>query len=203
LQQFERAVEADPEFALAYVALSTTHFDLYWYGIDHSDERRQKALAAAQRARELQPDLPEARLAMAAYFYDGYEDCGAALQELDAVRDRLPLNVDLYRYYAAIYRRMGRWDESVDSALRAIVLDPFHIETMWSQSAAMRRFDEARDLIKRAISMAPDMDNLHEMLAYIERWDSGNTQVGFELAHLAPRSNERSADQFHWWHERF
>ena len=204
LQQYERAVTIDPEFALAHAALSQIHIDHYWYGIDRSNERRQKALASAQRARELQPDLPEARLAMALYFYHGYLDYGAALQELDAVRDRLPSSVDLYRFYSGIYRRTGRWEESVQNAQRAIELDPLHVEEMWNQSAtylAMRRFDEARDLIRRAISTAPDMVNLYVMLAYIERMDTGNTEIGFHLAQQAPTTNNVQADALLWWHK--
>jgi TolB-like protein/DNA-binding winged helix-turn-helix (wHTH) protein/Tfp pilus assembly protein PilF len=202
-QQYERAIAADPNFALAYAALSMVHIDHYWYGIDRTNERRQKALAAAQRARELQPDLPEARLAMGTYFYHGYHDYGAALQELDAVREQLPSNVDLHRVYSGIFRRTGRWEESLESAAKAIELDPMHVELMWNQSAtllAMRRFDEAREMIQRAISIAPDLPNLRALSAYIERFDRGNTEAGYLLSQAPPLAGNIRAEQFYWWH---
>jgi TolB-like protein/DNA-binding winged helix-turn-helix (wHTH) protein/Tfp pilus assembly protein PilF len=202
-QQYERAIAVDPNFALAHAALSMVHIDHYWYGVDRTDERRQQALAAAQRARELQPDLPEARLAMGMYLYHGYRDYGAALQELDAVRDRLPSNVDLHRIYSGIFRRTGRWEESIESAARAIELDPMHVEIMWNQSAtllAMRRFDEAREMIQRAISLAPDLPNLRVMSAYIERFDGADTETGFLLAQRPPLAGNIRAEQFFWWH---
>jgi len=202
-QQYERAIASDSNFALAHAALSMVHIDHYWYGVDRTDERRQKALAAAQRARELQPDLPEARLAMGTYFYHGYQDYGAALQELDTVREQLPSNVDLHRIYSGIFRRTGRWEESIESAARAIELDPMHVEIMWNQSAtllAMRRFDEAREMIQRAISLAPDLPNLRVMSAYIERFDSADTETGFLLTQTPPLAGNIRAEQFYWWH---
>lgn len=203
LKQFERAVEADPEFALAHAVLSQVHIDLYWYGVDRSDERRQKALAAAQRARELQPDLPEARLAMAYYLYHGYLDYGAALQELDGVRDQLPSSAEIHRIYSAIYRRQGRWDLSLQHGERALELDPFNVETLWSHSAtclAMRRYDTARELINRAIALAPDTGNPYEMLAYIGLMDRGDTAAGVALAEAAPEAIGSDVDKMYWAH---
>jgi tetratricopeptide (TPR) repeat protein len=79
-----------------------------------------------------------------------------------------------------------------------------HVGILWSQSAtylAMRRFEEARGMIQRAISIAPDMFNLYSMLGNIERSDGGNTEIGFQLAQERPSLYDSRADQLLWWHE--
>nr|BBD50159.1 transcriptional regulator [Haliea sp. ETY-M] len=202
LQQFERAVASDPDFAMAHVALSRAHSYAYWYDIDRSDERRHKALASAQRARELQPDLPEARLAMANYLYHVYRDYGGALQELDSVRDQLRSDADLHRLYSYIYRRMGRWEASTESALAAIALDPRHIEILWSQAAtfaAMRQYDESRALIERALALAPDMASLWEFAGLVSISATGDTGRARELAERAAATLGDKAEQLLWW----
>ena len=66
---FEEAVNYDPDFALAYAALSVVHSRIYFFGYDRTDERLAKARAAADKALSLQPDLPDAKLALAYYYY--------------------------------------------------------------------------------------------------------------------------------------
>jgi len=202
-EQFERAVARDPEFALAHAALSVAHIDMYWYGFDGTDERRQKAWASAQRARELQPGLPEARFAMAMYFYHGYRDYNAALHELDAIRDQMRSNSELHNIYGSIYKRTNRWDESVVSLRKATELDPRNFNVLWNFGyvlAAMRRFDEAREIADRALSLAPEMGALYSMRAFAELWESGNTQVAGDLAHSAKNELGERAASLAWWH---
>ena len=203
LQQLERAVETDPEFALAHAALSQVHIDHYWYGIDRTDERRRQALVSAQRARELQPDLPEARLALAWYFYHGYLDYTAALQELDAVRERMPSNADLFEAYHAIYRRQGRWEEALEHGNRHLQLDPVNPHGLWNLAAtnlAMRRYDEARRLIDKAIALAPDMRSLFLVAGGIELFDRANTQAALAIDDAAGETVGDWAERMEWWH---
>ncbi len=78
-QLFQRAVEIDPGFAIAYAELAKTHAWTYaWY--DHTPERLAMAKAAVDRAFELQPDLPEAHHALGNYYYFGFYDYDKALK---------------------------------------------------------------------------------------------------------------------------
>jgi len=56
-QMYERAVELDPQFALAHASLSRVHSLFYWVSFDRSAERLSQAREAAGRALELDPDL--------------------------------------------------------------------------------------------------------------------------------------------------
>ncbi len=63
-QALARAVQADPGYALAYAALAQVEAQSYW-NIRAEAARLDQAEAAASRALELAPDLPEAWLALA------------------------------------------------------------------------------------------------------------------------------------------
>src|SRR5262249_17372186 len=61
---FERAVEFDPDFALAWARLSRAHAALYFDGGDSSIARRESAKRALENAQKLQPNSPETLLAL-------------------------------------------------------------------------------------------------------------------------------------------
>jgi tetratricopeptide (TPR) repeat protein len=72
LRLIDEAIKRDPQFALAYGLASRLHSELFWFGYDKSASRLEKAKAAADAALELQPDLGEAHLAKAFYYYYGF-----------------------------------------------------------------------------------------------------------------------------------
>src|SRR5438128_7691150 len=76
-QLYERAIELDPKFALALAGYSQLESWIL-HTFDRTPQRREKARSLAERALQLQPDLPEAHLALG-YSYDyGDNAYGAA-----------------------------------------------------------------------------------------------------------------------------
>jgi serine/threonine protein kinase len=90
IQLLERAVNLDPDFALSYAVLAEAHAFMYHYGYDRSEERLSQAKAAVDKALDLQPELPEAHLALARYYYNGYRDYDRAQEELTIAERGLP-----------------------------------------------------------------------------------------------------------------
>ena len=78
-QLYARAIELDPKFALAVARYSQLESWIV-HTFERTTERRQKARALAQRALQLQPDLPEAHLAMGFSLYYGDNDFEGALK---------------------------------------------------------------------------------------------------------------------------
>ena len=66
---YERAVALDPKFALAFARLALTHGRSYWANTDRTAKRLALMRAAAETAVRLDPDLPEAHLALGFYYY--------------------------------------------------------------------------------------------------------------------------------------
>src|SRR2546427_5394350 len=73
---YERAVQLDPGFALAWARLSRANAHVYFGGLDSTTARRDATERALNTAQKLQPKSPETLLAQAYYQYwvrRGYE----------------------------------------------------------------------------------------------------------------------------------
>jgi serine/threonine-protein kinase len=159
VQSYERAVQIDPKFALAYAKLSTAHARLYYYWYDFSPERRAKARAAVDQAVELTPDAPETHLASGYYNLLIERDVPNALAEIDIAARGRPDDAELIRAKADAFKVEGRWDEAIEFYRRARDLSPRSAslcvdlaEAYWTT----RRYREALDKSDEAIALAPD-----------------------------------------------
>ena len=75
---YQRAVQLDPKFALAFAELSRLESWIY-HSSDPTAARREKARVAAEEARRLQPNLPETHAALGYYYYYTQRDYERAL----------------------------------------------------------------------------------------------------------------------------
>ena len=140
-----RAIDEDPEFALAWAALAGINDYIYWF-VDLSDKNRAAILAAAEKALELAPELPEAHYAMASYYYHGLLDYDRALAELALAEDGMAGTSAFLSVRGAIYRRSGNWEAAASDFVRAAELDPkdavLQADAIFTLTA-LRRFSEA------------------------------------------------------------
>ncbi len=121
---YQRAVSLDPRFALAYAKLAVAHSRMYFNYDDPTPERLMKAKVAVDRAIELEPDLPEAHLALGYYYYFGSRDYDQALREFAIAQGRQASNSDLLLAVGSVQRRQGRWAPALANLKRAAELDP-------------------------------------------------------------------------------
>lgn len=157
LQMYEKATELDPEFALAYVQISNINSRTYFFGIDSSDERLAKSRTAVDRALELQPDSPDAKMALALYYYWGLLDYDRALEVIESVRKARPnFSPELLGY---IQRRQGKWDQALATLKKAFELNPKYSQLAYEIGGAtlsLRRYAEAKEWFDRALSINPE-----------------------------------------------
>ena len=100
------------------------HSTMYFFGYDASQERLSKAKKSVDRAFELQPDLPEARLAFAFYYYYGLRNFSQALKEFEIVKKNMPSNTSALQGIAFIRRRQGDFQGALESLKEAVSLSP-------------------------------------------------------------------------------
>src|SRR5437899_7634238 len=156
-QLYARAVELDPKFALAlarYSQLESWIFHIY----DPTRERRQKARALAEQALQLQPDLPEAHLALGFSYYYGDNNYDAAQKEFEIARRGLPNESEVYLALGAIQRRQGKWAESTVNLEKAASLNPkdsFPLQQLAFNYQVLRNYDTANKTIDRALALDP------------------------------------------------
>src|SRR6059036_3184721 len=126
---FEQAIKRDPNFALAYAGLSMVESWTY-RSFEPVAMRREKARTAANEALRLQPDLPEAHLALGFSYYYGDRDYERALAEFEIAKRDLPNEAQAYVAIGAIQRRQGKWAESTANLEKSAALDPRNTEIL-------------------------------------------------------------------------
>ncbi|MCH8134553.1 MAG: hypothetical protein IIB77_01075 [Proteobacteria bacterium] len=124
----EKAIVLDPEFALAYLLLAEIHGQAAWIGYDDTTQRRQAAYMALNKADGLLgPQSPELLAARGEYLYRFEQDYPAALKVQIKALAAMPGNALILEQIGLTQRRLGMWEESVDSFLRGAELDPANV----------------------------------------------------------------------------
>src|SRR6266498_2278607 len=121
-QLYVQATAVDPTFALAHARASLLNSQISSTS-DHR-ARKAKARAQAEEALRLSPTLGEAHMALGLCLYWGEKKYDAALKEFELAAASSPNNAEIYNHIGGIYRRQGRWRDSVASFERALSLDP-------------------------------------------------------------------------------
>jgi TolB-like protein/Tfp pilus assembly protein PilF len=195
-QLYARAVELDPKFALAlarYSQLESWIFHIF----DPTRERRQKARALAEQALQLQPDLPEAHLAMGFSYYYGDNNYDAAQKEFEIARRGLPNESEVYLALGAIQRRQGKWAESTANFEKAVSLNPkdnLPLQNLATNYQDLRNFDAANKTIDRGLALDPTAFGLLELkskLAIFEKGDFSVAEKAFAAVKSIPMTNEQ------------
>jgi RNA polymerase sigma factor (sigma-70 family) len=187
---YERAVQLDPNFALAWSRLSRADALLYHSGISPT-ARRDAAKRASENAQKLEPNSPETLLALGYYQYWGLHDYVTAKTTFARVNKMLPGNSEAPWALGLITRRQGRWDESIADFERALSLDP-RSTGLLSETALtygmLRQFPAALKLYDRALDIAPnDLDVMAAKAGIYQA--QGNLQ---EAARLLSGINEQT-----------
>src|SRR5262249_43669515 len=123
IEYFNKAIEKDHNYALAYVGLS----EVYWRAAGQSLSAREampRARDAAVRALQIDETLAEAHTALGLVqaFYD-YDFAGAEREFKRAV-ELNPGSAFVHQWYGWYLSTMGRADEAVVEIRRALELDP-------------------------------------------------------------------------------
>src|SRR5262245_50847813 len=162
IDSYERAVQIDPDFALAWAQLSRVHAHLY-FAADKTATRRDAAKSALDNAQRLQPNSPETLLALGYYQYWVLRDYGLAKTTFERVSKMLPSSSEAPRALGLIARREGHWDESTAYFEQALVLDPRNVELLTNAAGiygTLRQFPTALKFYDRALDISPNEPSL-------------------------------------------
>lgn len=194
-QLYERAIQLDPKFALALARYSQLESWIV-HTFERTPARREKARSLADRALQLQPDLPEGHLALGFSYYYGDNNYDAALREFQAAQRGLPNESEAYLAIGAIERRQGKWAESTANLEKAANLSPndsWVLQNLVFNYAMHRNFDAANKTIDRALQLKPEGLSLWEIKAKLAVSEKGDLSVGenlLEKAKSIPMSKE-------------
>src|SRR5207244_378326 len=122
-QLYMQAIALDPNFALAHARLASVCAEIFHY-YEPTRDWENRARTEAQIALRLQPNLAEAHLALGQCIYWMDQDYERALEQFDIAARLSPSNGDIGRLIAAIKRRQGKWEQSLEEYERDARMDP-------------------------------------------------------------------------------
>ncbi|MFO1038358.1 MAG: adenylate/guanylate cyclase domain-containing protein [Geminicoccaceae bacterium] len=129
VEHFERAVALDPHYALANAYLALAVFNLPWG--ERADDYLARAHALATRAVELDPADSRCHRILAMILLNRRE-FDRAEHHADRSAALNPNDADAAVYRAYVLSFLGRSDEALAEARRALALNPFHSDWYWT-----------------------------------------------------------------------
>jgi serine/threonine protein kinase/tetratricopeptide (TPR) repeat protein len=157
VRDLQRAVELDPDFALAYTGLSRAYSNLGQTG--RSRQYQGKAFELREHA-----STPE-RLSITAAYYDRYTgELEKAEQGYQDIIKNYPRLVGAYSNLGAIYSEEGQYEKAIPPTLESIRLRP---DSLMAYNVAvfqlaLQRFDKAKQTIEK-VSKEDDY-SIHQAL---------------------------------------
>jgi len=171
IRYYEQALKLDPNYALAYCGLADTY--AYMGGVVMpSKEAVVKEKEFAQRALQLEPELAEAHLSLAAALAGAF-DWRNAQVEFDRAIELNPNLAWAYEIYAWFLGGLGRLDEAIAKDKKAIELDP--LNSFFQAALAYflyhaRRYDDAIVQIRRTLELDPASTLARHLLGCCLLW---------------------------------
>ena len=183
IELLTEALQLDPNFKHAWTGLALAHMTNYWsYGGDIKD--RDLALAAIERAREIDNNFAELFVVEGIYWYWGFLDYERALYKLDKAIEMMPGNSEAFMWRGWVSRRSGLWDKALESMQVSLKLNP-RVHFNWHEYATtlqyLHDYSEARKAAQQSLAIDPDSFWGKSTLANILIQESGDIEKAFPL----------------------
>ncbi len=187
VELFRRAIEIDPNFALAYVSLADTLYVLSYYGSMSESLADELAWEAVSRALELDSELGEAYATLAGH-QSGEMDFEAAEESYRRCLELNPNYAAGYQWYGEFLSQIGRGEEGLEYSRIATELDPRSaiIASDYAEVLGVtNRHDEALRQYDVALAIDPDFYVAYQGKAAILHWNLGRVSEAVPLLESA------------------
>src|SRR2546423_2298610 len=163
-EYFQRAIEKDPNYALAYAGLSDSYAVMAFFGQMPPKEAWQKSEEAAVKALAIDDALGEAHLSLAVVkaWYDW--DWPGGEREFKRAIELNPEFAESHSLYALLLDAKGRFDEAITEAKRSQEVDPLSTHYRADVGHILyhaRRYDEAIEEYRKGLEKNPDSIEAH------------------------------------------
>jgi TolB-like protein/Tfp pilus assembly protein PilF len=204
IQHFQRATELDSTFAHAYAGLADAYLllPIYLRDVD-SRAMYREAESAARRALSLDPTLAEAHASLGGVRMWGHYDWDGAEGQLIQAIELSPAYATAHHWYSLALSVLGRHEEALAAAGRALQLDPLSVIINQNLGQVLRwagQYDAAISQYERTLELSSDFPPtwawLAESLLWTRRFDEARNALArnFQLTGGAPETAHRLVD---------
>ncbi|MFC1692003.1 tetratricopeptide repeat protein [Candidatus Latescibacterota bacterium] len=161
LDNFQKAVEKDSDFALAYTGIANSYHELGYYGYMSIEEAYRKGKEAVDKALDLDDTLAEVHVSLGLISQKIDNDFPAAGKEFKRAVELNPNSVIAQYYYAQHLEIMGRDNDALEEFKRAQELDPLDRSYYYRIALSylyLDRYDEAIKECYKGIEIFPEID---------------------------------------------
>lgn len=156
---YKRAIEIDPNYALAYCGIAVAHISFPISGDVRPSDSFPQAKAAALKGLSLDETLADAHayLAFVNFWFDW--DWNAAETELKRALDLNPNCAEAHRGYGILLSLLRRFDEAIECGKRARELDPLALITRANEAMFLYYagyLEEAEERLKSTLELEPN-----------------------------------------------
>ena len=167
---FQQALNRDPVYPLAYAGLADTYAYLSFFHVVPPRQAMPKAKAAAVKALEIDDHLAEAHVSLGyvSFTYDG--DWSAAGKYFEQALALNPIYSGAHTFYAFYLSSLGRSEEALAVAKRALDLDPASPAVSHSLAVQLylaRRFDKAIEQAHNTLEMDANFAISYQLLGEV------------------------------------
>ena len=187
LDYFQRAVDLDPGYSLAWVGIADTWIFRGWYSLLAPREAFPKAKTAALKALEFDSTLAEAHTSMAHILLEFDHDWDTAEREYRRAIQLSPKYPIAHHWYGGFLSAMERHEEALQQAETARGLDPLSlIIQTWVglRYYFARRYENAIAEHLKALELDPDFAPAHWHLGWAYE-QAGQLEKGISEAERA------------------
>jgi tetratricopeptide (TPR) repeat protein len=170
LPLYQRAVELDPNFAMAYARIGTVYGNLGQNQL--SEQSREKAFELRDRTSEHE------KLYIMEHYYVDSGQLEKGITALELYKQTYPRDSIPYNNLAAVYNQMGQYENALENARLAVQLDPDSASgysNVGFAYAALNRVDEAKATFNQALQHKSGAMIAHSALAVIA-WQQGDKE---------------------------
>jgi serine/threonine protein kinase/predicted Zn-dependent protease len=183
---YKKALEIDPEFALAYTELAVVY---------RNTDQWKAAADMTAKAYSLRDTVSETERLRIIYYYHNFVlgEMDKATETLELWRNTYPNFVVSYVSLSDSFERLGQSEKAIKFARQGLKLDPNYATiymNLVESLVSMGRYEEAKDTVKQAFERKLDGDYFHTfpyMIGFVENDENAMKE---NLAWFSGRDDE-------------
>jgi serine/threonine-protein kinase len=196
IECFQQAVNADPNYALAYSGLGIAYAYLAIYGNVPAKEVFPRARQYAEKAMELDKTLADPHILLGLLNFLQRRDIAAWERELQIALELNPNSTDAHRLNGLRLLFVGKFDEAIASVQKALDSEPLSLAGNINYAYGLfyaGRVAEAENQTLKTIDLSPDFWMSHYYLANTYRLQGKHALAAEEMAKAKELRDEAEA----------